>query len=86
MSDQCLKCNHFNRPDMCVGEDCSIKESWYVLYLTQQIAALTTYKEYNYDPSESIRLNGEIIGLKERINALTTKIETDRGKGEVKAE
>ena len=40
MSDQCLKCNHFNRPDMCVGEDCSIKESWYVLYLTQQIASL----------------------------------------------
>ena len=25
---------------MCVGEDCSIKESWYVLYLTQQIASL----------------------------------------------
>ena len=42
MSDQCLKCNHFNRPDMCIGEDCSIKESWYVLYLTQQTVALTT--------------------------------------------
>ena len=40
MSDQCLKCNHFNRPDMCAEEDCSIKKSWYVLYLTQQIAAL----------------------------------------------
>jgi len=26
---------------MCNGEDCSIKESWYVLYLTQQIVALT---------------------------------------------
>ena len=42
MSDQCSKCNHFNRPDMCAEEDCSIKKSWYVLYLTQQIAALTT--------------------------------------------
>ena len=26
---------------MCIGEDCSIKESWYVLYLGQQIATLT---------------------------------------------
>ena len=40
MSDQCLNCNHFNRPDMCIGVRCTIKESWYVLYLSQQIAAL----------------------------------------------
>ena len=40
MSDQCLNCNHFNRPDMCIEVRCTIKESWYVLYLSQQITAL----------------------------------------------
>lgn len=45
MSDQCLKCNHFNRPDMCVGTDCLIKESWYCLYLMQRNTAALADKE-----------------------------------------
>ena len=36
-------------------------------------AALTAYKENNYDPAESIRLNGEIIQLKEQIADLITE-------------
>ncbi len=41
MSDQCLKCNRWNRADMCEQQECSIRESWYPQYLLSKIAALT---------------------------------------------
>jgi len=39
----------------------------------EQIAALTAYKENNYDPNESIRLTAEIMKQKEQIADLTAE-------------
>ncbi|MFA5323411.1 MAG: hypothetical protein WC373_12130 [Smithella sp.] len=35
--DPCLKCNHFNRPDICLDQDCPVKESWFAQYQKQKI-------------------------------------------------
>jgi hypothetical protein len=40
-----------------------------------QISALEAYKANNYDPAESIRLNGEVMEMKERLAARITECE-----------
>jgi chromosome segregation ATPase len=41
----------------------------------QKITALEAYKANNYDPAESIRLNGEVMEMKEQLAARITECE-----------
>ena len=73
MSDQCLNCNHFNRPDMCIGVRCTIKESWYVLYLSQQITALTAELKSLTEAYNNTDWKKRTDEQKEIINNLTVR-------------
>lgn len=84
MSDQCKPCYYYNNFSMCELSECFVKENWYAIKLRQSIADLekkfSNYKERNYDPAESIRLNGEVMKLKAEIERLKATIDRYREK------
>lgn len=81
--DPCLKCNHFNRPDMCdTVEVCSVKESWYAQRLKGEVERLEKELEAERDEVrlKSIALKGQDADLAaankevERLKALENKM------------